>query len=264
MHKTISPVPPSKAAFLLELLAIKDFISLLHPRNKRVIPEHAKSSKQVVLFPSYGSDNRYFKPLRKYLECHDHMVYDWGLGFNDAGLKRKFELSDVSETWSADPKGKTGPVTKDEMGIPYLCTRAVKRIRALSETIEEPLVLVGWSLGGLVAREVARELPEHVSQVITLGTPSIGGPKYTAAADSFRKNGIDVDWIERELAQRDQNPIQQSITIVNGKYDGIIAKSASGDAVSLHAKIFEVSCSHIGLGFHYPAWKIILEALSKD
>ncbi|MFT6268660.1 MAG: hypothetical protein ACJAVV_001475 [Alphaproteobacteria bacterium] len=263
MHNSIEPVPPSKAAFLLELMAIKDFVFLLHPRTQRVFPEYAKSCKQIVLFPFYGSDNRAFKPFRKCLERHGHVVYDWGLGLNDAGLKRKFELSDVSDTWHVDPTGKSAPITTDEMGIPYLCTRAVERIRALSKTIEAPLVLIGWSLGGIVAREAARELPEYVSEVITIGTPSIGGPKYTAAADSFRKNGIDVDWIEREFAKRDQNPITQAITIINGKYDGIIAKSASGDAVSLHTKIVEVSCSHMGLGFHYPLWKIVLESLSK-
>jgi pimeloyl-ACP methyl ester carboxylesterase len=264
MTESIALLQPSKAALFLELIAIKDFVSLLHPRAKRIIPQYAQSSKKVVFLPAYGTDNRYFKPLSKCLERHGHVVYDWGLGLNDAGLKRNFEVSDISDSWSIDASDKPKPVSTDEMGIPYLCTRAVLRIRALSEINESPLVLVGWSLGGLIAREAARELPSHVAHVITLGTPSIGGAKYTAAADSFRKNGIDLDWVERELKKRDQDPIQAAITIISAKYDGIIAKSASGDNISLQTNIVEVSCSHLGLCFHYPLWKIVLEILSKD
>lgn len=238
-------------------------MSLLHPRTKRVLPEFAKANNHVVIFPAYGTDNRFFAPLNRFLGIHGHKVYDWGLGLNDAGLKRPFMLSEVSDTWVKSTQGKASPITKEEMGVPYLCTRSVARVKSLSETIGEPLALLGWSLGGCIAREVARELPEHVSQVITLGTPTIGGPKYTAAAKSFRKNGLDLDWAEREFALRDRNPIKQAITIINGKYDGVIAKNACVDDISLQPTIIDVNCSHMGLPFHYEVWKIVLQALSK-
>jgi pimeloyl-ACP methyl ester carboxylesterase len=263
-QKPINPRSPSKAEVLYELLAIKDFFSLIYPRTKRTIAEHANSNKHIVMFPGYGTDNRYLGPLSRFLERHGHEIYDWGLGMNDAGLRRNFQLSDISDSWEMDPEGKAGPITLKEMGVPYLCTRAKKRVMSLSETINEPIVLVGWSLGGYIAREVARDLPKHVSHVITFGTPTIGGPKYTAAADSFRKNCIDLDWIERETLKRDDTPIEQAITIITAKYDGVVAKSACGDSISTQATFKEVNCCHAGLGFHYPLWKILLEALSNN
>jgi pimeloyl-ACP methyl ester carboxylesterase len=264
MSESAKLVAPAKIEFLRELMAIKDLISLLHPRTKRIIPEYAKNSKHVVMFPGFGTDTRYFKPLNKYLERHGHFLYDWGLGLNDAGLKRECALQDIGSSWQSDPAGKAAPINSKELGIPYLCTRSVERVRSLSLTIESPLVLVGWSLGGYIAREVARELPNEVSQVVTFGTPIIGGAKYTATADSFRKNGIDLDWIEREIAKREHTPITQAITGIIGAYDGIIARSACEDINSPNVSIREVKTCHMGLGFHYPLWRIVLEALARD
>ena len=45
-----------------------------------------------------------------------------------------------------------------------------------------PVSLVGWSLGGVVVREVARRRPDLVSQVVTFGTPLVGGTTHTAGA----------------------------------------------------------------------------------
>jgi len=123
MAKSHKLEAPSKIKFLLELIAIKDVISLLHPRAKRAIPEYSQNSKHIVMFPGYGSDTRFFKPLNKYLERHGHSLYDWGMGFNDAGLKRDCRLEDLSSSWDADPVGKESPINSNEIGIPYLCSR---------------------------------------------------------------------------------------------------------------------------------------------
>ena len=59
---------------------------------------------------------------------------------------------------------------------------------AMLEVVEDlakskgPVSLVGWSLGGVISRELAREIPHAISRVITYGTPVIGGPSFTAAA----------------------------------------------------------------------------------
>lgn len=263
MDKSNKLEQPSKIKLLKELVAVKDVLSLLHPRTKRTIPEYTQNSQHIVMFPGFGTDTRYFKPLNKYLERHGHSLYDWGMGLNDAGLKRDCKLEDLSSSWDADPVGKTRPINSNEIGIPYLCSRSVDRVRSLSATLESPLVLIGWSLGGYIAREIARDLPDEVSKVITFGTPVIGGPKYTATADGFRKNDMDLDWIERETAKRESRPITQPITGIVGKYDGIIAKAACEDSVSPNISLHEVKASHMGLGFHYPLWQIVLEALAK-
>ena len=48
----------------------------------------------------------------------------------------------------------------------------------------------------MIAREAMRERPEIVTRVITLGTPVIGGPKYTSVGAAYRRRGYDLDDIE--------------------------------------------------------------------
>ena len=54
-------------------------------------------------------------------------------------------------------------------------------MRALAERHGQPVSLIGWSLGGIYARELAKELPDAARCVITLGTPFTGHPKATNA-----------------------------------------------------------------------------------
>ena len=256
------PEPPTRAAMLKELYAVQDLISLFYPRIKRIYPEYCKNSKHIVMFPGFGADKRYFKPLSLFLKRHGHHIYDWGLGTNDAGLKRNFALSDVDDSWQADANGKAKPINTNEMGVPYLCSRATQRVRSLSESIDAPIVVLGWSLGGTIAREVARELPEHVCQVITFGTPTVGGPKYTATASTFAKQNMDLDWIEKEILKRDARPITQAITAIRGRFDGIVPSVTISDNISPKVTEFEVNSTHMGMAFHYPLWLLLLKTLA--
>ena len=67
----------------------------------------------------------------------------------------------------------------------------------MAERTAEPIVAVGWSLGGYLAREAARDRPEWFRKVITLGSPVVGGPKFTAAAAWYRERGFDVEKTDR-------------------------------------------------------------------
>ena len=76
-----------------------------------------------------------------------------------------------------------------------------------------PPHLVGWSLGGVIARETARLRPELVHRVVTFGTPAIGGPTYTAGAD--RMGAEECRRIEQLQTELDEsNPIGTPITAV--------------------------------------------------
>ena len=85
------------------------------------------------------------------------------------------------------------------------------------------MVLVGWSLGGFIAREYAREHPQHVRQVITLGSPVIGGPRYTATARWYASQGFDLDELEQAVAARYANPLTVPITAIYSRRDGVVA-----------------------------------------
>ncbi|WP_273908748.1 esterase/lipase family protein, partial [Enterobacter bugandensis] len=54
-------------------------------------------------------------------------------------------------------------------------------VKELSDKHGSKISLVGWSLGGLYARQLAKMMPERVRQVITLGSPFAGDPRSTNA-----------------------------------------------------------------------------------
>ena len=66
----------------------------------------------------------------------------------------------------------------------------LRTVRDLAGPDREPVALVGWSLGGVVAREAARERPNLVSRVITFGSP-LRGPRYTTAAADYGPDELD-------------------------------------------------------------------------
>ena len=75
-------------------------------------------------------------------------------------------------------------------------------------------MLVGWSLGGYIAREYAREHPGEVRKVVTLGSPVIGGPRYTATAERYRSQGHDLDEIEQAIKDRYATPLRVPVTAI--------------------------------------------------
>jgi len=138
----------------------------------------------------------------------------------------------------------------------------VARIRQRSKELGSPVIIIGWSLGGYIARECARELPDEVAKVITLGAPVVGGPKYTRAVEFFRARNLDIDWIEASIAHRDSTLIQQPITSIYSKSDGVVSLYAALDTVSPNVENIEVNSSHWGMGFNRNVWRLISDALS--
>ena len=86
--------------------------------------------------------------------------------------------------------------------------QAIASVKARVEELGTSVTLVGWNLGGYIAREVARDLPDYVDQVMTMGSLVIGEPMYTAAVMYFDRKGYDLDWVEGEAGKKDLRPIQ--------------------------------------------------------
>jgi pimeloyl-ACP methyl ester carboxylesterase len=108
-------------------------------------------------------------------------------------------------------------------------------------------VLVGWSLGGYIAREYAREHAGQVRKIVTLGSPVIGGPRYTATAARYRAQGHDLDEIERAIANRYATPLDVPVAAIYSKRDGVVAWRACIDQWSPNVRHVEVDETHLGL-----------------
>ena len=102
----------------------------------------------VIVFPGLMASDASTKPLRSFLERKRYTTYGWDRGSN------------------------LGP----KEGVFEHCMELVRKLRRLHK---RKVSLIGWSLGGVYAREVAKDLPKDVRQVITLGTPFTGHPKAT-------------------------------------------------------------------------------------
>jgi pimeloyl-ACP methyl ester carboxylesterase len=194
----------------------------------------AAHPRTVILLPGFGAGPRSMRLMESFLRRRGHRVRDWGLGRN-TGDVRKFraQLQRIVETSIRAPDG-------------------------------EPVVLVGWSLGGYIAREYAREHPGEVRKVITLGSPVIGGPRYTATAEWYRTQGYDLARVERTIKDRYATPLTVPITAIYSKRDGIVAWQACIDHWSPNVRHIEVNETHLGMGFAPRVIAIVADEVERD
>ena len=184
----------------------------------------------VLVLPGYGAGDISTALLQGYLRF---------LGYRVRGLGRRPHKAEV----------------------PELLTRVLKRLISLARRNKRKVRIIGWSLGGYLAREAARERPDLVHQVITLGTPVIGGPKYTVVAHVFRRRGIDIDAIEAAIEARNRVALTTPITAIYSRQDAVVAWRACIDRQTSNVEHIEVRATHLGLGFSPDVYQIIAQRL---
>ena len=190
--------------------------------------------RKIVLLPGFTSPEMALLPLATYLKYLGYDATTWGLGVNG---------------------GDVDPLTQ-EFGV---------RIAEMAERAHHPITLIGWSLGGVIARETARLFSDSVKEVITMGTPLIGGPKYTSVGQFYAmKEGLDLDEFELEVHARNSVGLKQPLTVIYSKSDGIVGWQAARDVYNPHARNIEVRSTHLALGGHSKVWQIIAETLAES
>lgn len=189
------------------------------------------NGEPVMVLPGFAASDKSTVPLRGYLSLLGYQVQGWGLGRNG---------------------GRVGD---------YLPIVAAE-VRRLYEQTGTPVAMIGWSLGGVIAREVARDHPQTVSQVVTLGSPLVGGAKYTSFGKEYERRGVNLDDMEARIAARELTPIRVPITSIYSKRDGIVGWQASIDRHNSHAEHIEVRATHLGLGISPDVFRIIARRLS--
>ena len=181
----------------------------------------------VLVLPGLGASNSSTALLRNYLTWLGYNVQGWTLGRNRGNVA--------------------------EM-LPWV----VDQLRVLHARTGSKVHAIGWSLGGILAREAAREYPETV----TLGSPVVGGPKYTSMGALYTRNGGNLDDIEAAIAARESTPISVPVTSIYSKRDGIVGWQASIDRHSSDIEHIEVRATHLGLGISPEVFKILARKLA--
>jgi pimeloyl-ACP methyl ester carboxylesterase len=137
------------------------------------------------------------------------------------------------------------------------------RVRELQRLDGRKVSLLGWSLGGVYARELAKEMPELVRCVITLGSPFAGPPQATNAWWLFeRVSGHPEPDAQMQAALRVAPPVPT--TSIYSRTDGIVAWQCSLNPPGPLAENIEVHASHIGLGLNPLAMVAIADRLAQD
>jgi len=211
----------------------------------------------VIVLPGFGANDLSTAPLRYFLSRNGYQTEGWGLGLNAGGRGLISDLSELDARWNVD----NDRTNAEDGEAPALIDRFIDHALDRAEFFGTKISLIGWSLGGYVARETARELPDVVASVVTMGAPVNGGPKHTSVAPLFRARNIDLDWIESEIEKRNSNPITQPITAIYSERDGIVSNYAAYDTVSPNIRHIEVGSSHFGFGINPKIWDIVLESL---
>jgi hypothetical protein len=185
----------------------------------------------VLVLPGLLAGDLTTVPMRNFLRALCYDARGWGLGVN------------------------RGPT-------PTLREGLEKRLRALRERHGRRVSLVGWSLGGIYARELARAHPEDVRQVITLATPFRDiSASHAARLVPLRPGGRPLGQAH-DLRAWLRRPLPVPTTSIYSRSDGIVAWRSCLEEEGPERENVEVACSHTGMGFHPDALAVIADRMA--
>lgn len=137
-----------------------------------------------------------------------------------------------------------------------------QRLNQIYNQHDEKVSLIGQSLGGVFARELARNLPSKVKQVISLGSPINGNPTASNVSRLYSKRtGWQWNEFEKQAFCQRMEPPEVPCTAIYSKSDGIVAWQTAIERNNGRTQNIEVVCSHIGMAIHPPSIKVIVDRL---
>ena len=190
----------------------------------------------VLVLPGFTGGDESTAALRWVVRAQGYWAHGWGLGRN------------------------VGPTDEIVDGIHA-------RLTDLHSRHGEKVSLVGWSLGGIYAREMARQNPDAVRQVITMGSPfrMRDGDKSAASAIADR---MSANWRAQALrmseAEQDKPPLQVPSTAIYSRTDGVARWHTCIDEESDRHENVEVHGSHSGLGFNPAVVYVVCDRLAQS
>jgi esterase/lipase len=176
-----------------------------------------------MTLPGFLATDRSTRVLRRYCQDWGYASHAWEQGRN-LGL----------------PPGRDLEQVLDE------------RLERLYRQSGSKVSLVGWSLGGLFAREMARRNPDKVRLVITLGSP-LGNPRATNVWRLYELlSGTSID--EEKIQQRVRalrDPLNNvPVTAIYSRSDAIVSWQISKLPEGKLVENIGINTSHLGMGFN--------------
>lgn len=215
-----------KLARELELL-----IDPMRRITRRIDIPAAKNPQKIILLPGFATGPNKMRYMARHLEMAGHKAKNWKLGHN----------------WG---------VAAESM------ERLEDRLLEVCERYEESVALVGWSLGGLYARELAKRHPICVHKVITMGSPFSGSPRANnvwRVYQAITGHRVDEAPIEADLAAK---PPVETIALWSPS-DGAIAPRSAAGQPGERDRAVALRCTHSGFTYAPEAILTVLAELDR-
>jgi pimeloyl-ACP methyl ester carboxylesterase len=220
---------PRPNLLLGELRTIAE--QLLHPVRGPVALPQAQTPRVVILLPGFGTHPLRMRYMARQLEAAGHKVKRWGMGFNLGPTQENFDM-------------------------------LARRVCAVRERYGQEVVLVGWSLGGIFAREVAKRHPEHIAKVVTMGSPFSGTPYGNNAWRLYQLvtgHSVEQPPVEAQVAVK---PPVETVALWSAR-DGVILPRCACGRPGERDRAVALRCTHIGFASSAEAIRAVAQELDR-
>ena len=231
--------PPSLLNTLTEIPRALVEVGSLHAMLPSLSLARRGDRHPLLLIPGFMAGDMSLGLLKRYLRYLGYQPETWGYGRN--------------------------------MGHPeHLFDHLPEKLDEMADRYGEPVSLLGQSLGGVYARELAREHPERVRQVITMGSPF-----------SARNGAVTMKFLPHLFQASTGRSVEEMVELMNGhildqspdvpvtaiysKGDGVVHWEACMEvSEDHHTQNIQVPGSHCGMAFNGAIYYIIADRLAQD
>jgi pimeloyl-ACP methyl ester carboxylesterase len=224
-----SPVVPPFKHYLGEARVLTDWVRG-RLSESRIARTHPGDGRAVIVIPGLFTSDARTAMLRRVLKKAGYRTYGWGLGRNM-------------------------PIKAD------ILDRFGARVSEIEAREGGPVTLIGWSLGGLIARAYAHHAPHQISGVVTLGSPFSGDPRSNRAWQIYElvaDHKVDAPPLPIDRAAKPPVPT----TAIWSARDGIISVDAARGEAHERDQEVEISCGHFAMSSAPDALEAVLRVLA--
>jgi pimeloyl-ACP methyl ester carboxylesterase len=224
--------PPSLGLMLAEVRGIFEFNAslLLSPLLMRA---PRGDGHPVLALPGFLASDLSMAPMRRYLRELGYDAQAWRMGRNTGGVAK-------------------------------MRTALLDRLRAIHAATGRKVSIVGWSLGGVYARDLALQAPDMVRCVVTLGSPFAGDVRATNARRLYEALSGETVGDHSELREAIAGDLPVPVTSIYSRSDGIVNWRTCLVRPSVTAENIEVHlASHTGLGVNAAALWAVADRLAQ-
>ena len=234
-----SSFPAQVGAPSLGLLGLEPFRAAFEYASMLLssVSAPAGDGHAVVVFPGLALGERSTEALRSFCQRSGYTALDWGRGVNQ------------------------GPAGDIDAWLDEL----TNHVSNLTAAYDQRITLLGWSLGGIYAREVAKKMRRRVRQVITIGTPFAGTPEQNNVGLVYRLVNGQKASMDEALMQRLAQAPAVPTTSIYSRSDGIVAwQTCIQYPTHRRTESIEVDGSHCGMGWNPAVLSVIADRLAQS